>query len=359
MSDEEDKDKSQATEDPTPKRIEDAYKNGQIIYSKDLINFLSLATILILILQLFPIFFKTINKSLTFFWSNPDEINLQNPLYISKIYLRSLKDFLIITSIILPITLISSVAPFIQNLRITFTTEALKFDISRISPLKGLARMFSFNTIVDLLKNLSKIIVVGIISYFVIKSMMLGTINLQELDVQDIIMIFKINLKNLVIKILIFLFFLGVFDYFYQRYKFFDNLKMSKQDIKDELKQSDINPEIKAKIRKLMTEKNKKRMMAEVPKADVIITNPTHYSIALKYDMTANRAPILIAKGVDKVALNIRKIANKHDIPIVENPPLARELYKIVEIDQEIPIEYYQTVAEIITYVYKLKGKEL
>jgi len=146
-------------------------------------------------------------------------------------------------------------------------------------------------------------------------------------------------------------------DFIYQRYSYKKSLRMSKQEIKDEYKQTEGNPEIKAKIRQLQREMAKKRMMSEVPKADVVITNPTHYAVAIRYDKTKDEAPRVIAKGVDNLAIKIKEIAREHDIMIVENPPLARELYKLVDIDELIPQKLYKAVAEVLAFVYKAKGK--
>ena len=151
--------------------------------------------------------------------------------------------------------------------------------------------------------------------------------------------------------------FIAVFDYMYQRHAYLKGLRMTKQEVKDEHKTQEGSPEIKGKIRAIRMERARKRMMAAVPKADVIITNPTHFSVALQYDAAKMAAPIVVAKGQDNIALKIREIAKKHDVPIVENPPLARALYASVDIDEPVPIEHYKAVAEIIGYVYKLKGK--
>ena len=149
---------------------------------------------------------------------------------------------------------------------------------------------------------------------------------------------------------------IAVLDYIYQKYAFMQQMKMTKQEVRDEHKQSEGDPQVKARIRQLRTERARQRMMEAVPEADVVITNPTHYAVALKYKMEDMQAPRLVAKGVDHLAFRIRDVATEHDIPIVENPPLARTLYAAVELDEEIPTEHYQAVAEVIGYVMRLRG---
>jgi flagellar biosynthetic protein FlhB len=155
------------------------------------------------------------------------------------------------------------------------------------------------------------------------------------------------------------MFFIALFDLLYQRYQFTKSLRMTKQEVKDEYKQSEGDPVIKQKLRRLRQERASKRMMGNVPKADVVITNPTHFAVALQYDGASMKAPMVVAKGQDLIALRIRDLANEHKIPIVENPPLARALFSSTEIDQEIPIAQYEAVAKIISYVYQLKGKRM
>ena len=162
--------------------------------------------------------------------------------------------------------------------------------------------------------------------------------------------------SNILIGVCSLMFLIAALDYLYQRYEYLKSLKMSKRDIKDEFKSTEGSPEIRAKLREIRRERASKRMMAAVPNADVVITNPTHFSVALQYD-ESKTAPLVLAKGQDETALRIREVAKEHDIPIVQNPPLARALYQYVEIDEEIPVEHYKAVAEIIRYVYELKGK--
>ncbi|AZL15298.1 flagellar biosynthesis protein FlhB [Rickettsiales endosymbiont of Stachyamoeba lipophora] len=358
MAESEGKDKDQATQDATPKRIEDAYKKGQIIYSKDVTTFLMLTVAILVLLKMLPLVLKSTFDSLVIYIHHPDQIDMNNPGYLSSIYLRILKDFSILISPLLVFLVITVIiSPSMQNIRIIFNPEALKFDFSKISILAGLSRLFSMKSLVEFIKGIIKIIVIGFISYFVIKKLFLKSPIMHDIDVLGILWVFKENLFSLLVKIAIFLFFIAVFDYFFQRFKFFEDLKMTKQEIKEEFKESEGSPEVKSKLKRLRAEKSRKRMLAEVPKADVIITNPTHFAVALKYDMETMPAPILIAKGLDRIALKIREIASEHEVPIIENPPLARELYRLVDINEEIPLEYYQAVAEIISYVYKLKGK--
>jgi flagellar biosynthetic protein FlhB len=175
----------------------------------------------------------------------------------------------------------------------------------------------------------------------------------------DMLALAQLVAGKMLIAACIILFMLSIFDYFYQRFIFMKQMRMTKQETKDEYKQQEGDPHIKGKLRQIRRDKARKRMMAAVPQADVIVTNPTHYAVALKYDSTTMPAPKVLAKGTDAVALRIREMAEKHKIPVMRNPPLARVLYDTTEIDEEIPVEHYQAVAKIIGYVYKLKGKTI
>jgi flagellar biosynthetic protein FlhB len=238
-----------------------------------------------------------------------------------------------------------------------FTTKPLIPKFEKLNPIKGLKRIFSLKTVVEGIKTTLKVAVAfGVGAWLFMKFL----IEIPKLE----LMSFFEQLKWFEEKALILIFaMLGVFlvfaaiDFIYQRYSYKKSLRMSKQEIKDEYKQTEGNPEIKSKIRQLQREMAKKRMMSEVPKADVVITNPTHYAVAIRYDKTKDEAPRVIAKGVDNLALKIKEIAREHDIMIVENPPLARELYKLVEVDELIPKKLYKAVAEVLAFVYKAKGK--
>jgi flagellar biosynthetic protein FlhB len=358
MADGDDKDKDQATEDPTQRKIDDAYKKGQIIYSKDLCNVLMFIILIMAIQIIVPNLFLYKLNSLTSFVNYADQLDFTNMDNLKKVLFRSVYIFAIITSPILGLLwLIGLINPSMQNLRIIFSAEAFKMDLSRLSIIQGLGRVFSKKTLVEFIKNLVKISVIGVIGYWIITALGHKLVNIIDMDMGVIVLFIKKNITLLMFKLTLVLIAVAIFDYFYQRMKFFDDLKMTKQELKEEFKDTDGNPQIKSKLKSLRAEKARQRMMSNVPSADVVITNPTHFAVALKYKMETMAAPVVVAKGVDKVAFKIRDLAKKNDVPVVENPFLARELHKLVKLDEEIPLDYYQAVAEIISYVYKLKNK--
>ena len=210
----------------------------------------------------------------------------------------------------------------------------------------------------EFLKGLVKI---GIVSWVVVIAVSPQLPNVYQshmLDTLGILALLSQILTRMLIGVCIALFFIAVLDYLYQRLMFYKQLRMTRHEVKEEMKQTEGNPEIKAKLRSIRMNRARKRMMAAVPQADVVITNPTHFSIALRYDPATMQAPIVVAKGIDEIALIIREVAKEHDIPLFENPPLARALFDSAEIDKEIPVAHYQAVAEVISYVFNLKKKK-
>jgi flagellar biosynthetic protein FlhB len=212
-------------------------------------------------------------------------------------------------------------------------------------------------SVVEFVKGIFKLIIVSLVAYNSIKSELPQLKLSHDLSIAAVLSLtLKLSVK-MMIGICISMAIIAALDYLYQRHEFFKALRMSKHELKEEYRETEGSPEIKGKLKSMRMERAKQRMMAAVPKADVIITNPTHFSVALKYDMKKMRAPVVVAKGIDEIALRIREVAKKHDIPLYENAPLARTLYANVELDKEIPVEHYKAVAEIISYVYKLKNK--
>ena len=212
-------------------------------------------------------------------------------------------------------------------------------------------------SVVEFIKSLLKITIVGSVAYIVVHPNIDYVRLMPDEDIQDIMHYLGAVTGKMLIGVTTVMFLIAALDYFYQRFEYMKNMRMTKQEIKDEYRQQEGDPHIKQKLRAIRRDRVRKRMMAEVPKSDVVITNPTHFAVALKYDEATMQAPKVLAKGKDKVALRIREIAEENKIPIVRNPPLARALYDNAEIDKEIPIEQYQAVAKVIGYVYKIKGK--
>jgi flagellar biosynthetic protein FlhB len=247
-------------------------------------------------------------------------------------------------------------AHLLQN-RPSFSIERLMPDFGKISPLAGLKRLFGLDGVTNLLKGLVKIVIVGSVVWMTLWPMR-GQLSL-VLDESPAEMTGDMVhlLLRVLIAVLSVLALVAVLDYMLQRYRFYQRNRMTKQELKEEFRQNDGDPLIKARIRKIRMEKARKRMMAAVPNATVVITNPTHYAVALQYEQGKMDAPLCVAKGTDALALRIRAVAEEHKVPVIENPPLARALYATVEIDETIPEEHYKAVAQVIGFVLKLTGK--
>ena len=274
---------------------------------------------------------------------------------------------LLLTNTVFSITLV--IAPFlIAGFVISFFSNSLQFKFkvtpkplqpkfSKMNPISGFKRMFSMNTMIELVKSLIKIFFIGYMSYSVISDHINDIFLLYDMSIkQSLILMYDIILE-LLLKICIMFVFLAAADLIYQRWKFKDDNKMTKQEVKDEYKNSEGDPQVKGQQKQRMRQASQRRMMAAVPEADVVITNPTHFAVALSYKSGENTAPVVVAKGADFIAGKIKDIAKENGVDIVENKPLARMLYYNVDVDSEIPPELYQAVAEVLAYVYQLHNK--
>lgn len=280
----------------------------------------------------------------------------------SNLHMLLLEQFatvvLLLAPLIITIIAASVLSSVIQdNGRIEFRTSRLTLKFSKLSPLQGFGRLFNKDALVEMLKSLLKLLVVGWIAYRVIRDEMQNITFLAEADIETIFsfvghIAFKIVTHTCGILIV-----LGLLDMLYVKWRYIENLKMTKQEVKDEHKEVEGNPEIKSKIKRMQFQMARRRMTKIIPLADVVITNPTHYAIALKYDRQKMIAPLVLAKGVDLMAEAIKKIAREHQVTLVENRFLARELYDQVKENEPIPESLYAAVAEVLAYVYKLKGK--
>jgi len=240
-----------------------------------------------------------------------------------------------------------------------FTTKTIQPKLSKINPISGLKNLFSLKKLFEGVKITLKVFIAFGVGYYLFYSWL---VEIPKVELFDLFTQIKWIVEKVVIlvwvMIAIFLVF-AVIDFTYQRYSYKKSLKMSKQEIKDEMKNTEGNPEIKAKIRQIQMKMASQRMMTEIPKADVVVTNPTHYAVAIRYDRTKDKAPRVIAKGIDHLAQRIKEIARENDVMIVENKPLARQLYAEVELESEIPEQFYKAVIEVLVYVYKVKEKRI
>lgn len=348
-------DDSQKTEEPTQKKIEDSIKEGQVPFSREVVSLALLLTFTITMLWAGNFTVKNIYLSLQGLMSKIHliRVNEQTIIPLAKNILIDI--FKNMTIPLLSLIICVYFASIIQN-GIIFSTNSITPKLERISILSGFKKMFSLRSIAELLKGIIKIILIGIIFFGLFPKIAL----LKELHLYNSLQILQIIMKSslkIMIGVCTALSCLAVIDLIFQRFMHYKSLRMSLQEIKDELKQTEGNPEIKAKIRKIRNQRASQRMMNSVPDSDVVITNPTHYSIALKYNQKTMTAPIITAKGKDFLALKIREIAKEHKIPIIESPSLARDLFNNVDVSREIPPEYYHAAAKIIRHLYNLKKK--
>ncbi len=353
----EEQDDSQKTEEPTQHRLEEARKKGQLPFSREVVNFAVLLSITIILAAMGEFLSVSTMQAIQMFIISPHDIAIGDSNF-PDIFSASFGNAGLYLLIPLMLFFVVILAAGFSQTKMNFSAHPIKFDPSRISVIKGFGRLFSGKAIAEFLKSLTKIIVVGVICYFAIRPFLPILLEITEHEAgDDIYVSLKICLKIL-IYVCVAMAFIAIADYLYQRQVFMKSMRMSFQELKEEFKQQEGDPHVKQKLRAIRMEKARKRMMANVPKADVVITNPTHFAVALKYETGKMSAPTLIAKGADKVAHKIREIAEEHKIPIVRNPPLARALFDNVDLDEEIPTEHYKAVAEVIGYVYRLKGKK-
>jgi len=278
-----------------------------------------------------------------------------------NVYLLVLRTFLLLLLVLAPVIITIIVTSIASNTvqdggRFEFRWERISFDLTKLNPVNGFGRLFNKTAMVEMLKSFLKLLVIGVIAYRVLSEEVQNITFLAEADITAIItymghIAFKIVIHTCGVMLII-----AVLDLMYVKWQYTDNLKMTKQEVKDESKESE-NPEIKGQIKKMQYQMARRRMTKIIPTADVVITNPTHYAIALKYDRERMIAPIVLAKGVDVMAQAIKKIAQENKVILVENRFLARELYEQVEENEAIPESLYAAVAEILAYVYRLKGK--
>lgn len=347
------------TEDATPKKLKEAREEGQVAKSTEL-NTAVMLFALFLVLKIyigsignqFIDVYEKIYGSITLVVEDDMSMNI-----IMSLLGYSIKTIILIA---LPIFLVGVVVGFLVDkvqIKWKVTTKPLKPKLSKLDPIKGFKKMFSKEKLVQLLFSLLKIILIGVLVYDTLKDQWGLILSLYDFSLFQAIGVIGSMVISLGMQISSVFLVIGFADLFYQRMKFKKDMKMSKKEVKDEWKNAEGDPHIKGKIKSKMLEASRRRMMSAIPNADVVITNPTHFAVALQYDRESGAAPVVVAKGADFMAQKIKDIANENKVEIVENKPLARMLYFNVEIDQEIPQELYQMVAEILAYVYRIKNK--
>ena len=350
MADEDDTEKS---EDPTQKRLDDALERGDVAKSQEVNTWFVIAGATLVLSSFSGSIGGSIQMPLRNLIANSWQIRTDGP---GLLVLAQKLEYILVAALGVPFLLLilAAIAGNIVQHRFVWSAESLKPKFSKISPLSGAKRIFGKQAAANFAKGLFKVIALGAVMVAILWPERSRLDSMMRFDPDALLGVTRTLTLQLLGAVVALLALVAIGDYLFQYRQWFERQKMSLREMKEEFKQSEGDPHIKGRIRQLRVARMKKRMMAAVPKASVIITNPTHYSVALSYERGMS-APICVAKGMDNIALKIREIAREHDIPIVENVPLARALYATVEVDDEIPVEHYHAVAEIIGYVMGLK----
>lgn len=347
------------TEEPTAKKLQDARKEGQVAKSQELISGAMLFALFIAI-KLFggyiansfmKVFYRNYGYISTYTIHKPELGNL------TSMFGRAMLDILLMT---LPIFAFAILIAFLLNVfqvKWQPTAKPLQPKFNRLNPVSGFKKIFSMEKLFELVKSIAKIIIIFWVAYSTLMDEIDTLKILYDLDLLSAVIHISNFVINMGIKISAVYLLIGLVDFIYQKLKFKKDMRMSKQEVKDEYKQQEGDPQVKGKIKSKMRESSMRRMMQKLPDADVVITNPTHFACAIQYDKEKAAAPVLVAKGADHLAQKLKDIAKEHNVPIVENKPLARMLYYNVDLDAEIPQELYQMTAEVLAYVYQLKNK--
>ncbi len=346
----------QKTEQPTGKRLDEAREQGQIPVSREASLWVSMLGLLVIVAWVLPSAMRDLLSFLRGFLETPDAIRIDeaalHPLFFS-IYLHVARA----TGLIFALMLGAIVGGVMLQTGFFFALDLLKIDLMRLDPSRGLKRLFSITALEELGKGFLKLCFLGGVALVVLVPVGLEVPHLAGQPLPILLSYLNHQTVHLITILILPFTLIAAADLFFQRYQYIKNLRMTKAEIKDEHKQQEGDPMIKARVRQMRLDRARKRMMAQVPKADVVITNPTHYAVALRYDSGQMAAPVVLAKGINLIAERIRAVAEENKIPLVSNPPLARALYESVEIDTPIPAQHYRAVAEVISYVYKLRKK--
>lgn len=350
------------TEPATPKKLNEARKEGQVAKSKELVNAVSLFALFLIIkyyaasvgqslMECFEDCYKLFSVIIS-----DRRVAPNNNLLLSAVGEAGID----ILRILLPILVIAFIVAFLSNavqIKWKVTTKPLAPKFSKLNPISGFKKLFSVKQVIELIKSIAMVAVIAYVVYDTIKKNFDVLFTFYDITLKQAIQLTGEIIVDLGIKISAIFLIIGFADLFYQKFKFREDMKMTKQETKDEYKQTEGDPQIKGQIRRRMQEASRRRMMQALPEADVVITNPTHFAVALKYDTNVSKAPVVIAKGADYLAFQIKDKAKEYHVEIVENKPLARLLYNNVDVGAEIPPELYQAVAEVLAFVYSLHHK--
>tara|TARA_R110000868_G_scaffold262401_2_gene521012 strand:- start:616 stop:1695 length:1080 start_codon:yes stop_codon:yes gene_type:complete len=352
-----DEDKSSKTEEPSERKLSKAKEQGNVPKSREVNNLFVLLGILLALVTTLRIAWVDL---LNLFGGTFSELGVKRlsdkaMLGDSMLYM-SLELFKVLAPTFLILMFFAYMGGFIQNGWIV-SVEPIKPKLSKISLIKGLERMFSVKSLAEFLKSFAKMVVIGAIIYYILIAHDIELLMLTDKTVMDLSVTVETIVVRMLLGVIAFVFLIAVADFLFQKSQYTKDQRMSRKELKDEYKDTEGDPHIKGRQRQIRMDRARARMMQEIPTADVVVTNPTHYAVAMRYDKAKEQAPRIVAMGVDNVALRIREIAKENDIPLYEDPPLARQLYAEAELNEEIPLELYEAVAKVVAFIYGLKKK--
>lgn len=345
------------TEEPTGHKLSKAREKGQVAKSVEVTSaFILLVAGGVLVLW-GPFIWQRMVGVYTYYVWRIAEFDLNTADLWPWFYTAMQEVLIMILPIAFAIMIVGVALNLYQTGGLVINTESIQFKLSNINPITGFRNMFKLKSLVDLIKHSIVLTVIGWMCYSIINSHMEEFTVMVDMQPAEMALFTLEVVMEMYFKVVLAFLIISFLDYAYQKWQFMQDMRMSKQEIKDEYKNMEGDPKVKARIRQIQAEGAKKRMLADVPKSDVVVTNPTHFAIALVYDSNLAQAPLVLAKGQDLLAQRIKDIAKEAKVPIVENKPLAQALYKVAEVGQVIPFEFYKAVAEVLSYVYKLKGR--
>ena len=358
----EDANGAEKTEEPTAKKLDDARKEGQVAKSQEVATAFSLLALFVILRIIYPYMANSFQAIFARVYNSIPNVARTYDGRLPVNYITSLLTNAILTMLLIsaPFFVIGFIIAFLSDLiQVGFkpTSKPLQPKLSKLNPISGMKKIFSTRKLFELGKSLLKLGVMSIVIYSFFTGRTESLFLLYDMPLKQAIGLMGSLIINLGIRIAIAYMVIAFIDLIYQRRKFHKDMMMTKKEVKDEFKNSEGDPQVKGKIRSKMMETSRRRMMQQLPQADVVITNPTHYAVAIKYDAEESDAPIVVAKGADYLAQKIKEIAKENNVEIVENKPLARMLYANVEIGEMVPPELYKAVAEVLAYVYHLQGK--
>ncbi len=345
------------TEEPTSKRLQDARNKGDIAKSVEIPSAAVLMASLMAIYLGRDFMINSLAEMTAHYLANADTISLL-PDTIFTLTLEGMSSMAMVAGPVLAAAFVTALVANYAQVGVIFSTEKITPDFTKIDPIAGLARKFSMQTLAELIKSLLKIGLIGYVAFSEVKKALPGFMPLMDQEPYQIMAFGGRTAFAIFLKCALMIALLAILDYAFQRWQFMKKMKMSKQELKEEAKMTEGDPQVKGRIRAIQMQMARQRMMEEVPKAQVVITNPTRLAIALRYDAETMVAPLVVAKGAGAIAQKIREVATAHGIPLVENKPLAQALYQAVEVNKPIPEELFQAVAEVLAYVFSTRKRK-